>query len=202
MRLVQRNQVVQALAPNAANHPLTISIRHWASNRCLQHFLAEAVQCRINLGRENAVTVVNEIPMAGFSVQEFTELLSGPLGRRMIRYVVVQDPPRANLDRDKDVNRTMSVPDGHGPSLYRPRAKRALVQWMSAAIPAHFALTTVLHQLPPLPRISESAAPGALLDVERQSAQRQSQPPRKPARRRPAETYGDRRIMFQISPVQ
>ena len=42
-------------------------------------------------------------PMAGLSVQELTELLSGPLGRRMIRYIVVQDPPRADLDRDKDV---------------------------------------------------------------------------------------------------
>ena len=68
MSLVQRNQVVQALAPNGANQPLAISIRHWASNRCLQHFLAEAVQCRINLGRENTVTVVNEIAMARFAL--------------------------------------------------------------------------------------------------------------------------------------
>ena len=41
--------------------------------------------------------------MAGFSIQEFTELLSGPLGRRMIRYVAVQNPPRADLDRYKHV---------------------------------------------------------------------------------------------------
>ena len=54
-------------------------------------FWAEAVQCRINLGREDAVTVVNEISMARFSVQGFTELLSGPVGSRMIRNVAVQD---------------------------------------------------------------------------------------------------------------
>ena len=49
MPLVQRNQIVQALAPNTANHPLAISIRHRAPNRRLQHFKAKALQCRINL---------------------------------------------------------------------------------------------------------------------------------------------------------
>ncbi len=38
MPLVQRNQVVQALASNAANHALTIGIRHRTPNRCLQYF--------------------------------------------------------------------------------------------------------------------------------------------------------------------
>jgi hypothetical protein len=47
MPLVQRNQEVQALAPNRANHPLAISVRHRAPNRCLQHSQAEAVQCRV-----------------------------------------------------------------------------------------------------------------------------------------------------------
>ncbi len=37
MPLVQGNQVVQALAPNAANYPFAISIRHRAPDRCLQH---------------------------------------------------------------------------------------------------------------------------------------------------------------------
>src|ERR1700693_2615503 len=41
--------------------------------------------------------------MAGFSIQELTELLSSPFGSRMIRYIAVQNPPRTDLDRDKDV---------------------------------------------------------------------------------------------------
>ena len=41
--------------------------------------------------------------MARFSIQEFAELLSGPLGSRMIRHIAVRDPARADLDRDKDV---------------------------------------------------------------------------------------------------
>jgi len=41
--------------------------------------------------------------MARFSIQEFAELLSGPLGSLMIRHIAVQDPTRADLDRDKDV---------------------------------------------------------------------------------------------------
>ena len=41
--------------------------------------------------------------MAGFSVQEITELLSGPIGSRMICHIAVKNPPRTNLDGDKDV---------------------------------------------------------------------------------------------------
>src|ERR1700693_1643010 len=41
--------------------------------------------------------------MAGFSIRELTELLSGPFGSRMIRYIAVQDPPRTDLECDKDV---------------------------------------------------------------------------------------------------
>ena len=103
MPLVQRNQIVQALAPNTANHPLAISIRHRASDRRHQHSQAKALHCRINFDGEDAVTVVNEKSMAGFSIQELTELLSGPIGSRMIRHIAVKNPPRANLDRDKDV---------------------------------------------------------------------------------------------------
>src|SRR5271170_1790373 len=41
--------------------------------------------------------------MTGFSIQELAELLSGPIGSGMIRYIAVEDPPRTNLDHDKDV---------------------------------------------------------------------------------------------------
>ena len=47
--------------------------------------------------------VVNEISMAGFSIQELAELLSGPIGIRMICHIVVKNPPRTSLDRDEDV---------------------------------------------------------------------------------------------------
>ena len=69
MPLAQRDQVVQALSPNRANHSLAISIRHRAPHRCFQDSQAEALQCRINLGREDAVTIVNKISMGGFSIQ-------------------------------------------------------------------------------------------------------------------------------------
>jgi len=35
--------------------------------------------------------------MAGFSIQELTELLSGPIGIRMICHIAVKNPPRTNL---------------------------------------------------------------------------------------------------------
>lgn len=41
--------------------------------------------------------------MAGFSVQELTELLSGPFGSWMISHIAVQNSSRPDLDRDKDV---------------------------------------------------------------------------------------------------
>ena len=41
--------------------------------------------------------------MAGFSIQELTELLSGQIGSRMICHIAVKNPPRTDLDRDKDV---------------------------------------------------------------------------------------------------
>ena len=31
--------------------------------------------------------------MAGFSIQEVTELLSGPIGSRMFRHIAVKNPP-------------------------------------------------------------------------------------------------------------
>ena len=46
---------------------------------------------------------MNEISITGFSIQELTELLSGPIGSRMIRYIAVQYPPRTDLDRYEDV---------------------------------------------------------------------------------------------------
>ena len=41
--------------------------------------------------------------MVGFSIQELTELLSGPIGSRMICHIAVKSPSRTDLDRDKDV---------------------------------------------------------------------------------------------------
>ena len=42
--------------------------------------------------------------MAGFSVQEFTELLPSPIGSWMVGYVAMQNSPRADLDGDKDIH--------------------------------------------------------------------------------------------------
>ena len=65
--------------------------------------------------------VVNEISMAGFAIQELTELLSGPIGIRMICHIAVKNPPRTNLDRDEDVQ-----PAGHIPSTLPGRGQGPL----------------------------------------------------------------------------
>ena len=41
--------------------------------------------------------------MAGFSIQELAELLSGLIGIRMICHIAVKNPPRTNRDRDEDL---------------------------------------------------------------------------------------------------
>jgi len=50
MTVIQRDQVIQALAPNTSNDPLAMSIRHRASNRRLHDLHTEPVECRVHLG--------------------------------------------------------------------------------------------------------------------------------------------------------
>lgn len=53
MPLVQRDQVVQALAPNRANHPFAIGIRHRAPKRCLHTWDNVTIKSAPKVGRSS-----------------------------------------------------------------------------------------------------------------------------------------------------
>ena len=61
MRLRQRYQPVQALAPNRSDHPLAERIGLRAVRRRLEHGQAEIPDRFVQASREDAVPVVNQV---------------------------------------------------------------------------------------------------------------------------------------------
>jgi hypothetical protein len=95
--------------------------------------------------------------MARFSIQEFAELLSGPLGSRMIRHIAVQDPTGADLDPDKDVqglkrrrHRSEEVAGDDGTCMIVKECRPTLNGWLPRTSPC-------FRYLPMVSRIDEQA---------------------------------------------
>ena len=97
MTLVQRNQPVQAFAPNRANQSFAERVRLRRSHRRLEDRQTHRHDCPIDIVRVDAVVVVNEETMRFIAGHHHAELLDRPFRRRMFGHIPVADPSSANL---------------------------------------------------------------------------------------------------------
>src|SRR5215469_12809952 len=79
--LIERNQEVQTLAPQASHQAFAESIRLGRSEGRFQNAQAHRLQGRVELGRVNAVAVVDEKPVWFLPRHDFAELLKRPARR-------------------------------------------------------------------------------------------------------------------------
>ena len=61
MRFRERNEPVQTFAAKGTQDTFTNGIRFWTSRRALQYTQTQPLDGRINLGRENAVAIVQQV---------------------------------------------------------------------------------------------------------------------------------------------
>lgn len=103
MFLAEWNQVVEAFPPKSPDESFAKCVGLRGMRRNLQHTNAEAVESAVHVRSEDAVPIVDHEPVRMIERQELTELLRGPVGRRMLGHVKVQDSARTDLHRDEDV---------------------------------------------------------------------------------------------------
>ena len=106
MALIERNQKVQTLAPEAAAEALTYRIGHRRPDRSSQDSYAEVRHLLIECAGENAVPIMNHKPVRMVVRQGLPELLQCPFRRRVPSDVVVNDPPAAQLQDHKYIKDT------------------------------------------------------------------------------------------------
>lgn len=111
MVFVDWDEKVEALAPDGSDQPFTIRIRFGCPDGRFQDPDAETLQLGI-AGRENRIAVVDGESVRMIKRHELAELLNRPLGSRMVGHVGVENAPRTDLHRDKDVQNAEG--GGHG----------------------------------------------------------------------------------------
>ena len=98
----ERDYVIDTFTPGAADEPLTMSIGLRRPRRRLQDLETESFQALVKRGREDRVTVVNEVAVIVLPGKGFAELLDSPLCGGMLGDVEVEDAARAGLHHDQD----------------------------------------------------------------------------------------------------
>ena len=92
MTFAEWNQKVQAFSSNRSDQPFTERVGLGCSDRRLQDMDAEAFQCGVQVQGEDSIAVVDGVPVGMIEGEELPELLSGPIGSRMLGDVAMQDP--------------------------------------------------------------------------------------------------------------
>ena len=101
--LVQDDDVVDAFAADAADHPLDVR-RLPRAPRCREHFLyLHRLDSPTKRGAVHAVAVVQEIARCGLPRKRLDDLLSGPVGSRMHGNAEVSHTAAVVLEDDEDV---------------------------------------------------------------------------------------------------
>lgn len=100
---VDREDEVQALAPNRAHQSFTEGIRLRSPNWRFEHAKSATLHHLIDLSREDGVAVMNQKLVGMIECEHFAELLDRPLRGGMGRDVGVDDAARADLHGDKNV---------------------------------------------------------------------------------------------------
>ena len=101
--LVQRNQEVQTFAADCSYQPLAESVRLGSPEWRFQNPQVHCPQCRIEIGRINAVAIVNEEVLRLFAGNHFSELLKCPHCRGMISHIEVSNLSGSYFHDHKDI---------------------------------------------------------------------------------------------------
>ena len=106
VRLRQRYQPVQALASNRSDHPFADRIGLRAVRRRLQHGQAEIRDRFVQASREDAVPVVDQVPIGVVESNDLPQLLQGPCRTRVRRDVDAHQSAAAVLDDHEHVEQS------------------------------------------------------------------------------------------------
>ena len=101
--LAKRNQEVQAFAADCSYQWLTESVCLGSPEWRLQYPQLHPLQGGIEIGRVNAVAIMNEKVLRLFAGNHLSELLKCPGGRGMIGHVEVSNPSGSYLHDHKDI---------------------------------------------------------------------------------------------------
>src|SRR5215831_14083849 len=98
MSLVQRNHVIQHLAPYVAHPSFRESILPWTADTSPDSLDPARLQKRTHLGPEFAVTIEDDVLVWAWKRQRLSELLQNPLASRVRSRVEVENAPAMMLD--------------------------------------------------------------------------------------------------------
>ena len=98
MRLGQRDHPVQALAPDRADDSLADRVRLGARERRAQHHEAQRPDRIVQVPREDAVPVMDQVLVIVSVCDHRSELLQRPGRTRVCRHVHVRQAARAVLE--------------------------------------------------------------------------------------------------------
>src|SRR6266513_5049451 len=84
MSFGERYEPVQTLATYRSDHPFAEAVRHWTARRRFQNTQPEAADRGVELPREDAVAVMNQITVVGVKPEGLAQLLARP-GRCRVR---------------------------------------------------------------------------------------------------------------------
>src|SRR5712692_6049412 len=101
--LVERNQKIQAFAAHCTYCSLTESVRLGSLKRCLQYPQIHRLQSKIELGRVDAVPIVECKPVGLVTSDHFAELLERPGCRGIRSDIAVSNPAGSHFHDHKDV---------------------------------------------------------------------------------------------------
>ena len=111
MGLVHRDQPIETLPTYRADQSLAERVRLRRPRGRLQHMPSHRADRLIDRRRIDAVPIVEDEPVGRLRGDDRAELLDRPRRRRMRGDVPVQDPTRADLEDDEDVEDPET--DGH-----------------------------------------------------------------------------------------
>ena len=112
MPFIDRNQIIQAVAAEGADKPLTEGIRRWRPHRSPQDSQSAVPDGLIHGRAEDGVAIMDHESPWMVESQEFSELLRGPLRRRMVGDIAMENPARADFHRHEDKQHPKG--GGHG----------------------------------------------------------------------------------------
>jgi len=102
VEFAERNDVVKTFPAYCSDESLAKSIRLRRPRRRLQDLEAERGQTLVERGREDRVTVMDEVAVVVLPWKRFTKLLERPVGGGVFGDIEVKDPPRADLHHNKN----------------------------------------------------------------------------------------------------
>jgi hypothetical protein len=104
MTLADGNQKIQTIPAQASNQPFAIGIRLGGTERSLERSDSHISDCKIQLPGVNAVSIVNQKPVALFAVDGLPKLLQGPRCSGMGSNIEVDESSRGYLHDDKHID--------------------------------------------------------------------------------------------------